>query len=91
MAGFLTEIRRSTREHSNEEYILYFIQIPLIEKVGRRPLLIYPMCGMVVSFIFLTICLHFLKNPAYAISVTALFLQKQNSCVSFLQVCQVDI
>ena len=73
MSGFLTKIRRSTGEHSNVEYIMYFIQIPLIEKVGRRPLLIYPMFGMVVSFIVLTVCLHFLKNPAFAVSVTALY------------------
>ncbi|XP_062597352.1 solute carrier family 2, facilitated glucose transporter member 1-like [Saccostrea cucullata] len=31
------------------------VAVPLMEKLGRRPLLIYPMCCMVISFIALTI------------------------------------
>ncbi|XP_021369634.1 solute carrier family 2, facilitated glucose transporter member 1-like isoform X2 [Mizuhopecten yessoensis] len=31
------------------------IAVPLMEKLGRRPLMIYPMMGMAVSFIILTI------------------------------------
>ncbi|KAL4220892.1 Solute carrier 2 [Mactra antiquata] len=41
------------------------ISVPLMEKAGRRPLLIWPMCGMVVSFIVLTICLNLLVSGDY--------------------------
>lgn len=33
--------------------------VPLIEKVGRKPLLVYPMCLMIVDFLCLTVCLIF--------------------------------
>lgn len=42
------------------------VAVPLMEKAGRRPLLLFPMCGMVVSFIVLTICLNLLNNPDFA-------------------------
>ncbi|XP_052761204.1 solute carrier family 2, facilitated glucose transporter member 1-like isoform X2 [Mya arenaria] len=39
--------------------------VPLMEKLGRRPLLIFPMCGMVISFLVLTICLTLLQSGDY--------------------------
>lgn len=36
--------------------------VPLIEKLGRKPLLVYPMGLMIVDFICLTFCLFFIKN-----------------------------
>ncbi|XP_045161537.2 solute carrier family 2, facilitated glucose transporter member 5-like isoform X2 [Mercenaria mercenaria] len=36
--------------------------VPLMEKLGRRPLLIFPMCGMVLSFLVLTISLNLLQS-----------------------------
>lgn len=35
------------------------IVVPLIEKLGRKPLLVYPMCLMIATFITLTFCLVF--------------------------------
>ena len=35
------------------------IAVPLIEKTGRKPLLVYPMCFMVIDFIALTFLLIF--------------------------------
>lgn len=32
-----------------------FVAVPLMEKLGRRPLLIWPMVGMLLSFVILTI------------------------------------
>lgn len=43
--------------------IATIVAVPLMDKAGRRPLLLYPMCVMVVSFIVLTVCLNLLKNP----------------------------
>ena len=40
-----------------------------MEKAGRRPLLLLPMCAMVVSFLILTICLNLLNNPDYEVSI----------------------
>ena len=37
--------------------ICTIVVVPLIEKLGRKPLLVYPMCLMIVDFICLTICL----------------------------------
>ena len=34
-----------------------FVCIPLIEKLGRKPLLVYPMIVMIVDFVLLTLCL----------------------------------
>lgn len=48
------------------------VAVPLMEKAGRRPLLLFPMCGMVLSFIVLTICLNLLKNPAFEESKNSL-------------------
>ncbi|CAL1535382.1 unnamed protein product [Lymnaea stagnalis] len=38
------------------------IAVPLMEKAGRRPLLLYPMGGMLVSFIIMMIFLNLQKN-----------------------------
>ncbi|KAH3817958.1 solute carrier family 2, facilitated glucose transporter member 1-like [Dreissena polymorpha] len=40
--------------------------VPLMEKLGRRPLLIFPMGVMVVSFIVLTVCLNLLQLDAFS-------------------------
>ena len=45
-----------------------------MEKAGRRPLLLFPMCGMVVSFIVLTICLNLLKNPDFEVSAPIVWI-----------------
>ncbi|KAL8601881.1 hypothetical protein ACOMHN_020616 [Nucella lapillus] len=42
------------------------VAVPLIEKVGRRPLLLWPMCGMCISFVLLTIFLNLLNRPELA-------------------------
>ncbi|XP_045161535.2 solute carrier family 2, facilitated glucose transporter member 1-like [Mercenaria mercenaria] len=42
------------------------VSVPLMEKLGRRPLLIWPLCGMIASFIALTVCLNLLQDDAYA-------------------------
>ncbi|CAG5127198.1 unnamed protein product [Candidula unifasciata] len=39
------------------------VAVPLMEKAGRRPLLLYPMIGMLVSFIVMMILLNLQKNP----------------------------
>ncbi|XP_052274456.1 solute carrier family 2, facilitated glucose transporter member 1-like isoform X4 [Dreissena polymorpha] len=52
--------------------IATIICVPLMEKLGRRPLLIWPMCGMVVSFIVLTVCLSLLQSGNYQSSQTTL-------------------
>ena len=43
-----------------------------MEKAGRRPLLLLPMCAMVVSFLILTICLNLLNNPDYEVNIHVL-------------------
>lgn len=48
------------------------VSVPLMEKLGRRPLLIWPLCGMIASFIALTVCLNLLQDPAYESSKNAL-------------------
>ena len=57
-----------------------------MEKAGRRPLLLFPMCGMVVSFIVLTVCLNLLNNPDYEVSVLKIY---QNSCNSWIVIYAV--
>lgn len=46
--------------------IATIICVPLMEKLGRRPLLIWPMCGMVISFVALTISLNLLQSDSYS-------------------------
>nr|KAG5707331.1 hypothetical protein BaRGS_005298 [Batillaria attramentaria] len=38
------------------------IAVPLMEKAGRRPLLLWPMCVMTISFIFMTIFLNLMNR-----------------------------
>lgn len=45
--------------------VFTMVSVPLMEKLGRRPLLIWPLCGMIASFIALTVCLNLLQNDAY--------------------------
>ncbi|XP_060565835.1 solute carrier family 2, facilitated glucose transporter member 1-like isoform X2 [Ruditapes philippinarum] len=42
--------------------IATIICVPLMEKLGRRPLLIFPMGGMVLSFLVLTVSLNLLTS-----------------------------
>lgn len=39
-----------------------------MEKAGRRPLLLYPMIGMLVSFIVMMILLNLQRNPDLIVS-----------------------
>ncbi|WAR14416.1 GTR1-like protein [Mya arenaria] len=39
--------------------------VPLMEKLGRRPLLIFPMGMMVASFVVLSVCLNLLQSGNY--------------------------
>jgi hypothetical protein len=34
--------------------------VPLIEKLGRKPLLVVPMILMIIDFVLLTVCLNFI-------------------------------
>lgn len=45
------------------------IAVPLMEKAGRRPLLLYPMVCMVVSFIALTIFHNLQYEESLQVSV----------------------
>ncbi|BFZ23720.1 hypothetical protein BsWGS_26759 [Bradybaena similaris] len=42
--------------------VFSIIAVPLMEKLGRRPLLLYPMIGMLASFILMMIFLNLQKN-----------------------------
>ncbi|KAK0061229.1 solute carrier family 2 facilitated glucose transporter member 1 [Biomphalaria pfeifferi] len=42
------------------------VAVPLMEKAGRRPLLLYPMIGMLISFILMTIFLNLGENSDLA-------------------------
>ena len=45
------------------------VSVSLMEKLGRRPLLIYPMIGMVISFIVLTVFHNLQYNEDLAVSI----------------------
>lgn len=59
--------RRATIADEHIQYAIFatgfinvlctIVVVPMIEKLGRKPLLVYPMCLMLIDFIFLTICL----------------------------------
>lgn len=42
--------------------IMTIVVIPLIDRLGRKPLLVYPMIIIIVDFIALTVFLHFLSD-----------------------------
>jgi len=39
--------------------IMTIICVPLIDRLGRKPLLVYPMILIVVDFILMTVFLHY--------------------------------
>ena len=51
--------------------ITTLVAVPLMEKAGRRPLLLYPMVCMVVSFIALTIFHNLQREESLAVSFSA--------------------
>lgn len=46
-------------------FLVTIIAVPFIKKLGRRTLLLIPMCFMVLSLIGLCVCLNLQKNPEF--------------------------
>ncbi|KAL4220891.1 Solute carrier 2 [Mactra antiquata] len=54
--------------------------VPLMEKLGRRPLLIFPMVGMVLSFVVLTISLNLLQSGNFT---------EHKSTLAIISICAI--
>lgn len=57
-----------------------FVAVPLMEKLGRRPLLIWPMVGMLLSFVILTIFHNLQYVESLKVRPLTILIQNREIC-----------
>jgi MFS family permease len=57
--------------------IMTIICVPLIDRLGRKPLLVYPMVLIVINFILMTFFLHYQVSFKIKNSLTLLLVQEE--------------
>lgn len=72
MSSFLSRLLAAL--NGTEYFIASLLPIFIVERVGRRPLMLIGAAGMCVGMVALAICVHFAENNTHAAAAAAFFL-----------------